>query len=113
MQRANLPENRQKHPWIIVGGHRPMYSSANGFSEGGIPLNGRSNCLTLQKRFEAIFLKYKVDLIFNGHVHSYERNYPTYDSKRTSGYVNPTSPMNIVVGNAGIENRRKLKVIRM
>ena len=104
MKTANLPENRKLRPWIVVGGHRPIYSSANGYSKDGLPINGPhppSNCLTLQKRFEAIFLKYKVDLIFNGHVHSYERNYPAYDNKRTSGFVNPKSPMNIVVGNAG------------
>jgi len=101
---ANLPENRQKHPWIIVGGHRPIYSSCEGYSAAGVPINSwspPSNSLTLQQVFEDLFNKYKVDLILNGHVHSYERNYPTYKNKRTSGYVNPTSPMNIVIGNAG------------
>ena len=62
-----------------------------------------------------MFDKYGVDLIISGHgrkniwntsnwdylVHSYERNYPAYKNKKTGGYVNPKSPMNIVIGNAG------------
>jgi len=102
---ANLPENRKQRPWIIVAGHRPIYSSCQGYSADGIPINTEfdppSNSATLQQVFEDLFYKYKVDLILNGHVHSYERNYPTYKNNRTSGYVNPTSPMNIVIGNAG------------
>lgn len=28
---ANQPENRAKHPWIIVLGHRPFYCSSSRF----------------------------------------------------------------------------------
>jgi len=99
---ANI--NRKRTPWIIVMGHRPIYSSSVGYSENGVPINSispPSNSATLQKVFEDLFVKYKVDVVFNGHVHSYERNFPAYKSKRTGDYMNPTSPLNIVVGCAG------------
>jgi len=102
--KANLPENRQKHPWIIVGGHRPIYSSSKGYSSKGVPTDNfspPSNSATLQAIFEDLFYEYNVDLIFNGHVHSYERNYPAYRNKRTGDYINPKSPINIVIGNGG------------
>jgi len=99
---ANAPANRKQRPWIIVGGHRPIYSSCKGFSVDGKPIDDSyNNAATLQKVFEDIFYENKVDLIFNGHVHSYERNYPTYKNKRTSGYTNPTAPISIVIGCAG------------
>lgn len=40
-------------------------------------------------------------MIINAHVHSYERNYPTYKNKRTGDYNNPSSPVHIVIGDAG------------
>jgi len=100
-------ENRKTRPWIIVGGHRPIYCSTQGFSdENGNPTNnwiplGGSNSKTLQTRFEDLFMKYKVDVIFTGHVHSYERNYPTYQSQILGDYSNPKAPIGIIVGNAG------------
>jgi len=101
---ANLPENRKAHPWIIVAGHRPIYSSTIGYSEDGIPIDSElypSNSHTLQSTFEEIFAKYKVDLVFNGHVHSYERNYPAFNSSKGGDYNNPEFPFNIVIGCAG------------
>jgi len=100
-------QNRHKRPWIIVGGHRPIYSSSAGYSDlDGNPTNnliplGGSNSATLQKTFEDLFQKYGVDAYFTGHVHSYERNYPAYKGKKVSDYTNPKAPVGIVVGNAG------------
>jgi len=104
LQAANLPANRKLRPWIIVGGHRPIYSSCKGYSQNGVPINSLvppSNSATLQTTFEDLFTKYKVDIILTGHVHSYERNYPAYKNKRTGGFVNPPNPIGIVIGNAG------------
>jgi len=100
-------QNRHLRPWIIVGGHRPIYSSSAGYSDlNGNPTNnliplGGSNCATLQKTFEDLFVKYGVDVLFTGHVHSYERTYPAYKGKRVGDYTNPKAPIGIVVGNAG------------
>ncbi|KAF5633554.1 acid phosphatase [Fusarium sp. NRRL 25303] len=58
--------DRCKTPWVIVMGHRPMYSS-----------HDASNYhLHLREAFEGLFLKNKVDLYIAGHVHWYERLKP-------------------------------------
>lgn len=91
--------DRSVTPWIIVGGHRPLYSSAIQFSNNSIPIN---SSLNLQLAFEPIFAKYGVDVYFCGHVHAYERQYPVYNSTITStSYENPSSTVYIVTGTAG------------
>jgi len=97
---ANLPENRKLRPWIFVIGHRPIYSSCDEYSRQGVPTAKSS--VAIQRSFEDLFNKFKVDIIWNGHVHSYERNYPAYKNKRTSdSYVNAPNPFNIITGCAG------------
>ncbi|MCK5357701.1 MAG: metallophosphoesterase, partial [Elusimicrobiales bacterium] len=56
---------RSKHEWNIVFFHEPMYS--NGY-------HGSSE--DLRAVLEPLFLKYNVDLVFQGHDHNYERTYP-------------------------------------
>ncbi|PRP80841.1 iron/zinc purple acid phosphatase-like protein-like isoform 1 [Planoprotostelium fungivorum] len=103
---ANLPENRKQRPWIFVIGHRPMYSSCDEYSSKGVPTSKSS--VAIQKSFEDLFNKFKVDVLFNGHVHSYERNYPAYKNKRTgTSYVNPKNPFNIITGCAGVSHRNQ------
>lgn len=104
LENANKPENRKQRPWVIVTGHRPIYSSSEGYSSNGVPINSidpPSNSLTLQQTFEDLFVQNNVDVIFNGHVHSYERNYPAYKNKKTSDYIEPKTPVSIVIGCAG------------
>ena len=50
--------NRQSGevPWIVVSGHRPLYSS-------------KKNNDAAIAAFEALFVKYNVDIYFAGHVH--------------------------------------------
>lgn len=106
---ANRPENRAKQPWVIVLGHRPIYAAISSYcSQSGEPINeGVSNALTLQKVFEDIFYENRVDLILNGHVHAYSRNYPAYRNKRIpcagddSLFIKPKAPISVVYGNAG------------
>lgn len=63
--------DREKTPWIIVGGHRPWYISAKNRSS--------TVCLECQDVFEPLFMEYSVDLVLSGHVHAYERNAPLYN----------------------------------
>ncbi|KAJ4171279.1 hypothetical protein NW754_015042 [Fusarium falciforme] len=57
--------DRCKTPWVIIMGHRPMYSSKCGDYHQH-----------LREAFEKLFLKHKVDLYIAGHVHWYERLNP-------------------------------------
>jgi acid phosphatase type 7 len=114
---ANLPENRAKHPWIIVMGHRPMYCSNNddpehcvtkdNWARVGVPVSSPYG-KTYLYRLEDLFYKWGVDLLFWAHEHSYERMWPTYDLKVCNGtrdpndpYLDAPAPVHIVTGSAG------------
>jgi len=57
--------DREKTPWLIVLMHIPLYNS-----NGAHYMEGES----MRSVFESWFIKYKVDVIFAGHVHAYERS---------------------------------------
>ncbi|XP_019165535.1 PREDICTED: purple acid phosphatase 2 [Ipomoea nil] len=61
-----LPKvNRTETPWLIVLMHSPWYNSYNyHYMEGE----------TMRVMFEPWFVQHKVDLVFAGHVHAYERS---------------------------------------
>jgi len=103
LQKAASDPNRK--PWIIVGGHRPMYSSDHDQSNAtdGAPMNTVDNdAYSIQVAFENLFHKYGVDLYFTGHVHSYERTYPVYQNHvNSTSYVNPQGLVEVVIGCAG------------
>ena len=89
--KANI--NRKEQPWIFVYGHRPIYQ-------------GNNTDVNLQAAMEDLFYKYKVDIYFIGHVHSYERTWPTYKGKvlstdPTTAYINPLSTIYLILGGAG------------
>ena len=123
LQAANA--NRANRPWLIVTGHRPMYSCPI----SDFPPDAR---LRLRQAMEGMFIKYKVDVYLSGHsmyssssfffvffvfflpvffshpflvfkVHGYERLYPIADGKvmNATGYNNPQAPTYIIIGNAG------------
>ncbi|KAF9621906.1 hypothetical protein IFM89_029126 [Coptis chinensis] len=57
--------NRTVTPWLIVLMHSPWYNSYNyHFMEGE----------TMRVMYEPWFVKYKVDVVYAGHVHAYERS---------------------------------------
>ncbi|CAL5370063.1 unnamed protein product [Camellia sinensis] len=61
-----LPKiNRYETPWVIVILHAPWYNSNHyHYMEGE----------SMRVQFEPWFVQYKVDIVFAGHVHSYERS---------------------------------------
>lgn len=61
-----LPKvHRSETPWLIVLLHSPWYNSNNyHYMEGE----------SMRVMFEPWFVQHKVDLVFSGHVHSYERS---------------------------------------
>ncbi|KAE9275846.1 hypothetical protein PR003_g29221, partial [Phytophthora rubi] len=99
--------NRDNVPWIIVGMHRPMYTNRS-CDPDGVP-NNDYEARNVQEAFEELFIKYKVDLVLQGHVHAYERHYPTANnsaimagvSKDDMTYTNPKAPVYVISGAAG------------
>lgn len=57
--------DREKTPWLIVLMHAPLYNS-----NGAHYMEGES----MRAAFESWFVSFKVDMIFAGHVHAYERS---------------------------------------
>ena len=83
--------DRRKTPWLIVVGHRPMYNSEKYFMDHQVAIH-------MQKFFEPLLQKYKVDIAFWGHFHSYERTCKVYRSKCVKDGI-----VHITIGSAGAE----------
>ena len=83
--------DRTVTPWVIVGGHRPWYTT-----------QGSSPCKPCQAAFEPLLYKYGVDLAVFGHVHNSQRFLPVNNSVADpAGMKDPKAPMYIVAGGAG------------
>ncbi|KAI8472276.1 MAG: Metallo-dependent phosphatase-like protein [Monoraphidium minutum] len=79
--------NRKKTPWVVLNMHAPWYTSwAGSFKD--------TECMRLT--YEPLLLKYGVDLVFNGHTHSYERFLPVYNNTKAD-----CGPIHITVGMGG------------
>ncbi|KHN11728.1 Putative inactive purple acid phosphatase 27 [Glycine soja] len=104
MQKDMTSVNRQKTPWLIFMGHRPMYTTNHGF----VPSENK-----FMKAVEPLLLENKVDLVLFGHVHNYERtcsvfqneckSMPTKDKNGMDTYDgrNYSAPVHAVIGMAG------------
>ncbi|OWZ20145.1 hypothetical protein PHMEG_0005485 [Phytophthora megakarya] len=87
--------------------HTPMYTIRSCDMDG--KPNNDFEALNVQQAFENLFTKYKVDLVLQGHVHAYERQYPTANgsavmdgvSKDDATYTNPKAPVYVISGSAG------------
>ncbi|XLS50057.1 hypothetical protein HN51_010734 [Arachis hypogaea] len=102
MKKDMASVNRQKTPWLIFMGHRPMYTSDHSSADKNFVA-----------AVEPLLLANKVDLVLFGHVHNYERTCSVYqnqckampkkDSKGVDTYDhrNYSAPVHVVVGNAG------------
>ncbi|CAA7019163.1 unnamed protein product [Microthlaspi erraticum] len=79
--------DRKKTPWLVVVMHTPWYST-NMAHEG----EGES----MRKAMEGLLFRAQVDVVFAGHIHTYERFKPTYNHK-----ADPCGPMHITIGDGG------------
>ncbi len=88
--------DRESTPFVIVYGHKPMYSS-NSYHGSEVEL---------RSALEALYVNQGVDLVIAGHDHFYERTWPVAgetvvnygkDDRFARGY----SPIHLVVGIAG------------
>lgn len=90
--------DREKTPWLIVLMHAPIYNSNEAhFKEGE----------SMRAAFEDWFVEYRVDVIFAGHVHAYERSYRVsnvrYNVSSGDRFPVPdtSAPVYITVGDGG------------
>ncbi|PWA99271.1 purple acid phosphatase [Artemisia annua] len=94
-----LPKvNRSETPWLIVLMHSPWYNSNSyHYMEGE----------TMRVMFEPWFVEHKVDLVFAGHVHSYERSERVSNiaynivNGECSPVKNLSAPVYITIGDGG------------
>jgi 3',5'-cyclic AMP phosphodiesterase CpdA len=115
---------RKDDPWVVVLGHRPLYSGVSSYLHSRLMRKGiqctdasLSSCDALAPcdsgvncaySLEKIFITYKVDMFNAGHEHVYVRNNPitpnmTYEQHPNKDvYVDPQHPLYIISGAAGV-----------
>lgn len=94
---AAAAANRAAVPWIVVYGHRPIYCSTDDYYDCNV-----KGPKELGPALEPLLKKYGVDLYLAGHLHNYERSFPTLNGTRTeSSYNKPNATVHVVVGMAG------------
>jgi hypothetical protein len=96
LQAANTPEAREERPFIIVIGHKPMYSS-NDYHGSEIEL---------RDALESLYVEHGVNLVIAGHDHFYERTWPVNaeevsDKGSDDVFGQGHAPIHLVIGIAG------------
>jgi hypothetical protein len=81
--------DRRVTPWLFAAMHAPWYNSNTAHHD-------EVEETTMRKIYEGIFNTHKVDMVFAGHVHAYERSHPVYN-----GNVTPGAPTYITIGDGG------------
>ncbi len=91
--------SRDTIPWLVVYGHKPMYTS-HGESNHDIDEQ-------LRAELEPLFVEYGVDILIWGHDHFYERTWPVIDSTVQDrgedglSFTSDAAPIHIIAGTAG------------
>ncbi|XP_057850814.1 purple acid phosphatase 18 isoform X2 [Cryptomeria japonica] len=79
--------NRRTTPWLIVVFHSPWYNSNTAHQGEGDDM---------METMEPLLYTAKVDMVFAGHVHAYERFTRVYKKN-----INPCGAMHITIGDGG------------
>jgi len=116
---------RDEQPWIVAFGHRQIYINDESTLHSRLMRLGlQCTDPSLQKcdytesckdgvncgySIQELFEKYKVDMYFAGHEHTYVRMYPitsnlTYETQASDVYINPQHTTYIVSGAAGTQS---------
>lgn len=97
-------KNRDRHPWVIVFGHKPMYCSRSSPDKAENLECASKKMISIRHALEDLFYEEGVDLYISGHQHNYERTWPMYKHKAfQQGYRNPKAPIHIINGAMGYE----------
>ena len=88
--------NREVTPFVIVYGHKPMYSS-NSYHGSEVEL---------REALEELYVQHGVDLVIAGHDHFYERTWPVIgesvaDTGDDGRFNRGSAPIHLVIGMAG------------
>ncbi|OIT30469.1 PREDICTED: purple acid phosphatase 15 [Nicotiana attenuata] len=86
--------DRRVTPWLVATWHPPWYSTYTAHYR-------EAECMKVA--MEDLLYEYGVDLVFNGHVHAYERSNRVYNYT-----LDPCGPVYITVGDGG--NREKMAI---
>lgn len=88
--------DRTVTPWLFLHIHRPLYSSETYTSD-------YRRSLLLRNHLEHLLDEFRVDVVFSGHYHSYERTCPVYDEQCFYGETQSVAqaPVHIMVGSGG------------
>ncbi|KAG7983263.1 hypothetical protein I3843_04G096500 [Carya illinoinensis] len=86
--------DRSITPWVVAAWHPPWYSSYKAHYR-------EVECMRVA--MEELLYSYGVDIVFNGHVHAYERSNRVYNYS-----LDPCGPVYITVGDGG--NREKMAI---
>ncbi|KAK7378784.1 hypothetical protein VNO80_04231 [Phaseolus coccineus] len=81
--------NRANTPWIVVLIHAPWYSSNTAHQ-------GEFESVEMKASMEDLLYQARVDVVFAGHVHAYERFTRVYKDK-----ANSCGPVHITIGDGG------------
>eukprot|EP00955_Chlamydomonas_euryale_P069553 360488-Chlamydomonas_euryale.AAC.6 len=92
--------DRAKTPWVVVGGHRPIYISSTA-AEG--PDCDQVVSAALRAALEPLLLRYNVDLTLHGHHHTYQRTCPVGGGVCLGHDENGAArgPVHLVIGHGG------------
>lgn len=86
--------DREVTPWLVATWHPPWYSTYTAHYR-------EAECMRVA--MEDLLYSYGVDVVFNGHVHTYERSNRVYNYT-----LDPCGPVHITVGDGG--NREKMAI---
>jgi len=83
--------DRSVTPWLVLAGHRPMYTSEDYQADYTVSVY-------MQAAFEDVIHQFGVDIAVWGHYHAYERTCAVFNQT-----CQPDGTTHIVVGTAGME----------
>lgn len=79
--------DRRRTPWLVVLLHAPWYNTNTAHKGEGE---------SMRKAMEKLLYRARVDVVFAGHVHAYERFTRIYNNK-----ADPCGPMYVTIGDGG------------
>lgn len=88
--------NREKVPWIVAFGHRPMYCS---YENPALECSKMGS--DIKNGLEDILYKFGADIVIQSYGAAYERSYPQFKGVPVNeNYTNPLAPIHIITGGA-------------